>query len=499
MIEPALELFRKACGLNVSFALEWEEVGRSAAASAPRVFEHPFVLVGREPKADLFLDNPLISQRHAFLQAITGRILVIDLQSRSKVYWEGEASPRSRGWLDPHRYIQVGPYRIRLASSSASDSQHESFAETLSPADAAPPESSSLPRAALELPFRAGDSASLWRVEGQVALVGRSEESQLVLADESISRIHAALVTTPLGVWVVDLVAREGVYVNGECVRWAWLADGDTVRLGRFTLTFRYETPPDQMSRERVPLEAGAALPAQTGTEVVARPLTSDSDRRALALHHGKQAPAPSLRAGSPGAIEPDEVVESPAGWEPAVPGSVNPLAMWQQQMQLMESFHNDMIMMVQMFVALHREHMASVRHELDMVQKLTGELALLQAKAAQSSGSANAPLTGDVGRSPKDRPALRVVDHTREADTRRSDRPDRTGLPTEPDSAEPSGDAKDAGPRRMAAKGPASPESIQASARETSEVHALLTERIAQLQRERQGYWQRILSTINK
>jgi hypothetical protein len=38
-------------------------------------------------------------------------------------------------------------------------------------------------------------------------------------------------------------------------------------------------------------------------------------------------------------------------------------MAMWQQQMRLMESFPNEMSLMVQMFVAMHGEHLASVRH----------------------------------------------------------------------------------------------------------------------------------------
>ena len=81
---------------------------------------------------------------------------------------------------------------------------------------------------------------------------------QLVLTDDSVSRFHAALVPTPSGVWVVDLLAREGVHVNGQRVRWAWLADGDSFRIGRFTFILRYETPPDQITRREVPLEAGA-------------------------------------------------------------------------------------------------------------------------------------------------------------------------------------------------------------------------------------------------
>jgi pSer/pThr/pTyr-binding forkhead associated (FHA) protein len=500
MIEPALELFRKACGLKLPLVLQCGEAGQTTVASAPCVYDCPFVLVGREPRSDLFLDNALVSRRHAFLQAIGGRILVIDLQSRSKVYWEGEAAPRIRGWLDPGRYIQVGPYRIRLAASDAGASERDLLAGALPPPDAELSEAGSLPRATLELPFRVGDSPSLWPVEGRVALVGRSDEAQLVLSDESISRFHAALLTTPVGVWLVDLAAREGLYVNGQSIRWAWLADGDSVRMGRFTCIFRYETPPSDMTRARIPLEAGAALPEQPAADVADRAGRSDDERGALVVRRpGQRAVAP-LRAASPPAPESEALVPIRAdAWEPAVPIPASAMAMWQQQMQLMESFHNDMIMMVQMFVAMHREHMASVRQELDMVQKLTGELAVLQAKLAQGPASQDADPAGDHLRPPKARSALRVADHTREAAASRADQSDRTGARAEPKATEPAGGATARGPKGIAPKSPAPPQSDAAATLPTSEVHALLTQRIAQLQRERQGYWQRILSSINR
>ena len=66
-------------------------------------------------------------------------------------------------------------------------------------------------------------------------------------------------------------------------------------------------------------------------------------------------------------------------------------MAMWQQQMQLMEMFHNDMILMVQMFAAMHRQQLDSVRHEMDMVQRLTGQLQDLQTKLAEPSSPADA------------------------------------------------------------------------------------------------------------
>ena len=79
-----------------------------------------------------------------------------------------------------------------------------------------------------------------------------------MLTDESVSKFHAAPVRTPLGVWVIDLLAREGTYVNGERVSWAWLSDGDTLRIGSFTFILRYESPPKGISRDEVPLTSGA-------------------------------------------------------------------------------------------------------------------------------------------------------------------------------------------------------------------------------------------------
>ena len=90
MNEQALELYRKACGLSAPLVLECENTSRSTAKSANYSFKFPFVLVGRDPRSDLVLDHTTVSRRHAFLQVIAGRLLVIDLQSRTKVYWDGE-------------------------------------------------------------------------------------------------------------------------------------------------------------------------------------------------------------------------------------------------------------------------------------------------------------------------------------------------------------------------------------------------------------------------
>jgi hypothetical protein len=172
---------------------------------------------------------------------------------------------------------------------------------------------------------------------------------------------------------------------------------------------------------------------------------------------------------------------------------------MWQQQMQLMESFHNDMILMVQMFVAMHREHLVSVREELDRVKQLTRELGVLQGKLNESSEVGAGAPSPSLGAS-----ALR----SGPARSPHKARQDRAQGPTDPTQAakKPRKNPSDAA-NRPEARPPLRPAdgSRNALADEASspadhtELHALLTKRITELQRERQGYWQKILGSIGK
>ena len=117
----------------------------------------------------------------------------------------------------------------------------------------------------------------------------------------------------------------------------------------------------------------------------------SHVDRVPVVAHSATRTPALQKARGLRGLGAPTAAISSTAvAWEQMGPYPPHPAQMWQQQMQMMESFHNDMVLMVQMFVAMHREHSASFRHELDQVQQLTQELRDLQAKLAEPSRSAD-------------------------------------------------------------------------------------------------------------
>jgi pSer/pThr/pTyr-binding forkhead associated (FHA) protein len=503
MSESPLELFRRACGLSKPLSLECEPLGQPDVDPAQYCFDGPFVLIGRDPRSDLVLNDPQVSRRHAFFQAIAGRVFCIDLESRTKLYWEGESGPRSRGWLDQRRRLAVGPYGLRWAGSEASPVIESVLPNPLESRQSGAGEPHPSPLAGLVLPIRTGEEEPLWRLQSSLALIGRCGACQLTLSDDSVSRYHAVLVHTSSGVWVVDLWAREGVLVNGVKVRWAWLADGDTLRIGRFTFILRYEFPPDRISRLDAPLDAGAS---PSVSEV---PLTPAPAQITAATSHGRGTALAaravnnsSLPAPAAAAFPRSSRVLVPTlepGWEPAVQYPPGQLAIWQQQMQMMESFHNDMILMVQMFVAMHREHLSSVCHELDRVQELTRELSLLQDKLTPKPGSvqvAPGPAMAKPKEKPRSSPRARpdplrgVVDPAKQA------KPKKPAAKTTADGVSVPVNAP---PARLVADKVNEPSDGGTPALDDAELHAILTKRITDLQRERQGYWQKILGAIGK
>jgi len=72
-------------------------------------------------------------------------------------------------------------------------------------------------------------------------LIGRAPTSDLVLADEGISREHAMVSWEDDHFSIEDLQSTNGTHVNGKRIRTAELADGDRIRLGRTHLSFHLE------------------------------------------------------------------------------------------------------------------------------------------------------------------------------------------------------------------------------------------------------------------
>ncbi|GLI03913.1 FHA domain-containing protein [Phytohabitans aurantiacus] len=80
-----------------------------------------------------------------------------------------------------------------------------------------------------------------FQVSAQRAVIGRDEHATLTLADERVSRRHAAVWEANGATWIVDLGSRNGTLVNGVPVGGTprQLANGDRIGIGEVTLVFQ--------------------------------------------------------------------------------------------------------------------------------------------------------------------------------------------------------------------------------------------------------------------
>jgi hypothetical protein len=329
-------------------------------------------------------------------------------------------------------------------------------------------------------------------------MLGRSETCQLTISDESVSKHHACLIRISSGLWVVDLLSREGIFVNDVKVRWAWLEPGDLVKIGRLSFKVWYDRRPEGIRRDTVPITAGVAPPSAPEDHAGPHPPTSS---RLVPSQAAQPLAAPSvpMLVSAPGQTAlPDQLVlPEKLVWQP--PGHFQPglLAVWQHQIQVMESFHRDMIFMVRMFFAMHQEQQASVREELSKVEQLTQELKGLQSKLAEVSRSEGNGRDANRNASAPGHSSRQEVTC---AAASRADSVNSPGLSGDkmgqPDIGSDQTSAPSAAASLHEVPAATGPEDRSVSIQD-AELHQTLTNRINDLQRERRRYWQQILNTI--
>jgi predicted component of type VI protein secretion system len=322
-----------------------------------------------------------------------------------------------------------------------------------------------LPGVVLKFPRRPNKPSRL-PVDRVLALVGRSPVCRFRLKDASVSAFHCSLLRTPLGVWVIDLGGRGGIRVNGADVRWARLNDGDELGVGEYRLFLQCDAPPARPVSPGRSSGAGVST-VESATDLVLRP---------------------AGRVGLPRLIPGAGPGQAPEGWAPGRAEAVDPLLVHlvsqfsSMQQQMFDQYNQSMMMMSQMFGALQRDQMGLVREELDRLQQLTRELQVLQVEAAKQPSSP--PLPSPVAPS---RPTPGLISDP----ARRGIEEVRNGA-TAPEPRTPSAESGIPPPGLADRPAPARPP-LQAH----DDVHAWLNHRIATIQEERQGLWQKILGMV--
>jgi len=445
----SVELFMEACSASGPLHLSVEDKNRPGPVR--RVFHQPFVIIGRDPMTDLLLDHRRVSRRHTYLQLVMGRLFCIDLGSRTGTLWD-DGSNQS-GWLDAGRTIVVGPYEIGQWSDGQPAQERHDVPWQAGIVDEEP----SLDSYAIDF-LTQPERESPINLGQNLVLVGRSEECLVRLPFSDVSKAHCSLLKSPLGVWVVDLLGRGGIFVNETHVRFARLDDGDELRIGRHLLRFQVDEarprPQPASSPSRALARRAAETPPAPWPERAALPSSGVS--MVPVWHYPDTNIQTTLNDRESSQVEMVQALMQPM---------VQQFSLMQRQM--FEQFHQAMMGMFQSFGAAHREQMSDFRDELDEVRRLTQELQELQKQAASRNEEAA------IARTVPTRTESVAENGPSPSSTLKSGSAPETSLPEEPTFRRPP-TKSDAG------------------------VHSILFDRIATLQDERQSRWQRILAKMN-
>jgi pSer/pThr/pTyr-binding forkhead associated (FHA) protein len=390
-----MKSFLNACGIKDSLRLSVE--GPEVKESESRWFPQPFVVLGRDHRADMLLNDPRISRRHVYLQAVGGWLFWVDLESRTGT--RTEIGPRKSGWLTGNGFLGVGPYAIRRRAAATEPAGEAALDEPPwdLPLVAQAYSREPVPEVALE--FLNGPSrATVWPMRRVLSMIGSARSCKFRLTDRSVSAFHASLVRTPAGLWVVDLRGGHSISVNGVPMRSSALVDGDVLSIGRYQIRIRCQYRGQEVA-------VGASdLAREEPAGRLAWQISRGPDPRGLPLPDRAAGAMASLGASSgthgpvsssvPSLISQIETVGSGV----ALPGSmsqpevcesvlaplVNQFSMMQQQM--FDQFQQAMGMLVQMFGTMHREQMEVIREELDRLHQLSKELQELKEELAKPS-----------------------------------------------------------------------------------------------------------------
>lgn len=235
--EP-LDPFFEACGGRTALSLA---VSCRDTAVAPETcaFRQPFVLIGRYPECDLPLLQPGVSFRHVYLQLIAGRWFWVNLKRIAKA--KSTDRRGQSGWFDPGNELTAGPYSIR----------HVALDPNALSRPNGPEADDGRPAVRLELVNGRSETRGRRsrRITKAITLVGARRACDIWLQDTSVSTVHASLVLTSRGLWVVDLLGREGIRVDDRPVYWKQIRDGEELQIGRFRFCVRYGAESDPLPR----------------------------------------------------------------------------------------------------------------------------------------------------------------------------------------------------------------------------------------------------------
>ncbi|HEX5973445.1 MAG TPA: FHA domain-containing protein [Gemmatimonadaceae bacterium] len=207
------------------------------------------VSIGRDLECDVVLPDNGVSRRHATIAPVPGGYLLTDESSNGTLV-NGERMGATH-LLEPGDVLRMHDEEIRYeveeaeattpaaASRAPTTILDMSSLRSVLAAEQTRSSSRRHPTASLEI-IRGPFAGASFQIERPVASIGRGEQSDVRLRDESVSSAHATLLRKGDTWYVVDLRSVNGTFVDGYGVAGEReLHTGATLRVGAVEMLFR--------------------------------------------------------------------------------------------------------------------------------------------------------------------------------------------------------------------------------------------------------------------
>jgi S1-C subfamily serine protease/pSer/pThr/pTyr-binding forkhead associated (FHA) protein len=243
------------------------------------------VTIGRDPSADVVVDNPHVSRQHAVL-TFEGGSWVLENRSQRGTHYQGSSITRMSltqpveiflGDPTTGERVEIAPIGVLAATTIGAVPTAPGV--TIARAPGGP-----MARSSAGIRIKLG-GRELRFDPGRPLVVGRFEGADVRSENPYVSREHARI-TFEQGSWVFESVGKHGSFQNGTPVSRTTIAGPTTLRLGDPQEGEELELVPEtaQMATQAPPtrMPGGQISPRGTGQTSVIRRLTSANRRTTL-------------------------------------------------------------------------------------------------------------------------------------------------------------------------------------------------------------------------
>ncbi|QDT54951.1 FHA domain protein [Caulifigura coniformis] len=214
--------FLEDCGVPEGFEVQISVQGRPEVHTVH--VDAAFTFLGRDEECGVRLAGAEIGRHHAYLQAVAGQFMVVDLGSRTGIRQNGRAVRAAL--LSPGETIELGPYTLRVSNDARSDF-HDLPTDSLAHRGNPP----------IALAFvNQSKPIDPWTLDTPATLIGSAKPCRIRLEHATVTPQHAAIIRGFTRWWIVDLNSQAGTNLDDRPVPFGPLKVGSRIRLGRFQI-----------------------------------------------------------------------------------------------------------------------------------------------------------------------------------------------------------------------------------------------------------------------